>query len=298
MGKTAGRGTMTATTTKLLTADDLRRMPTDAVGDPAARSPAEARALIRAGAWTGPTAGLAAGYTQANLVVLPRDQAYDFLLFCVRNPKPCPLVDVTDAGSPVARLAAPDADLRTDLPRYRVYRDGDLVDEPTSLEAYWCDDFVAFLLGCSFTFEHALRDVGVPLRHLDRGCNVAMYRTSLPCRPAGDFRGPLVVSMRPIPAPLVATAVTVTARFPPVHGAPVHVGDPAGLGIRDLAEPDWGDPCPVGPGEVPVFWACGVTPQAVAMEARPPLMITHAPGHMFVTDIPVAALASDSRGVV
>ena len=269
-------------------------MPTNAAIDPAALAPAGARALMRAGEWTKPTAGIAAGFAQANLVVLPCEQAYDFLLFCVRNPKPCPLLDVTDVGSPVPRLAAPEADLRTDLPRYRVYRDGVLVDEPTSLDGYWRDDLVAFLLGCSFTFDHALREAGVPLRHLDRGCNVAMYRTSVPCRPSGSFQGPLVVSMRPIPAPLVATAVTVTARFPSVHGAPLHVGDPAGLGIRDLAEPDWGDPCPVEPGEVPVYWACGVTPQAVAMEARPPLMITHAPGHMFVTDIPVVALAADS----
>jgi uncharacterized protein YcsI (UPF0317 family) len=192
----------------------------------------------------------------------------------------------------VPRLAAPEADLRTDLPRYRVYRDGELVDEPISIERYWSDDLVAFLLGCSFTFEHGLREAGIPLRHVSCGCNVAMYRTNVACRPAGIFRGPLVVSMRPIPAHLVATAVQISGRFPAVHGAPVHVGAPEALGIRDLDRPDWGDPMPLGAGETPVFWACGVTPQAVAMEARPPLMITHAPGHMFLTDIPIASLAS------
>jgi uncharacterized protein YcsI (UPF0317 family) len=257
---------------------------------PTTLSPAAARAMMRAGAWTGPTAGLAAGYAQANLAILPRELAYDFLVFCVRNPKPCPLLDVTDAGSPIPRLAAPGADLRTDAPRYRIYRDGELVDEPLSIERYWTDDLVAFLLGCSFTFEHGLLEAGIPLRHLECGCNVAMYRTNIACQPAGVLSGPLVVTMRPIPGPLVATAVQVSGRYPSVHGAPVHVGSPETLGIRDLDHPDWGDPVPVLEGEVPVFWACGVTPQAVAMQARPNLMITHAPGHMFLTDIPTASL--------
>jgi uncharacterized protein YcsI (UPF0317 family) len=257
-----------------------------------AAAPAEVRERIRAGRWPGPTAGLAPGFAQANLVVLPREQAYDFLLFCLRNPKPCPLLDVTDPGSPVPEHAAPRADLRTDLPRYRVYRHGELVAEPRSLADHWRDDLVAFLLGCSFTFEPALLEAGVPVRHIACGGNVPMYRTNRPCRPAGIFAGPLVVSMRPIPAALVATAVQVTARFPAVHGAPIHVGDPGGLGIADLAAPDWGDPVPIEPGDVPVFWACGVTPQAVAMAARPPLMLSHAPGHMFVTDLPIASLAA------
>jgi uncharacterized protein YcsI (UPF0317 family) len=253
-------------------------------------TPAEARAMMRAGEWTGVTTGRAPGFAQANLAVLPRDLAYDFLLFCVRNPKPCPLVDVTDAGSPIPLRAAPGADLRTDLPRYRVFRSGELVDEPLSIERYWSDDMIAFLLGCSFTFEHGLREAGVVLRHIECGCNVAMYRTTIPCEPAGVFSGPLVVSMRPIPAHQVALAVQVSARYPSMHGAPVHVGAPEALGIRDLGHPEWGDPVEILDGEVPVFWACGVTPQAVAMQARPSLMITHAPGHMFVTDIPIQSL--------
>jgi uncharacterized protein YcsI (UPF0317 family) len=255
-------------------------------------APAQVREGIRAGRWRGPTAGLAPGFAQANLVVLPREQAYDFLLFCVRNPKPCPLLDVTDPGSPVPGIAAPRADLRTDLPRYRVYRHGELVAEPATIVEHWRDDLVAFLLGCSFTFEPALLEAGVPVRHLECGGNVPMFRTNRQCRPAGIFRGPLVVSMRPIPPSLVATAVQVTARFPAVHGAPIHVGDPGGLGIADLAAPDWGDPVANEASDVPVFWACGVTPQAVAMTACPPLMITHAPGHMLVTDLPIASLAA------
>ncbi|MGH2614744.1 MAG: putative hydro-lyase [Thermomicrobiales bacterium] len=257
----------------------------------ATSSAATVRGRARRGELTGVTAGLAPEFAQANLAVVPRDVAYDFLLFCVRNPKPCPLLDVTDPGSPHPPYAAPNADLRTDLPRYRVYRGGDLVDEPASIERYWADDLVAFLLGCSFTFEQALLDAGIPLRHLERGCNVPMYRTTIACRPAGVFRGPLVVSMRPIPAHLVSAAVRVSGRYPAVHGAPLHVGAPEALGIRDLSRPDWGDPLPILEGELPVFWACGVTPQAVAMAARPRLMITHAPGCMFVTDIPVSALS-------
>ncbi len=244
-----------------------------------------ARQAIRSRAWTGPTAGLAPGYVQANLAILPKAQAFDFLRFCVRNPKPCPVLDVTAPGAwQPASSWAEDADLRTDAPRYRVYRDGELVDEPTELGSWWRDDLVTFLLGCSFTFERALVAAGVPVRHLACGCNVPMYRTNRPCQPAGPFHGPLVVSMRPIPADLVARAVQVTARFPAVHGGPVHIGAPEALGISDLARPDYGDPVPVQPGEEPVFWACGVTPQAVALASRAPLMITHAPGHMFVTD--------------
>lgn len=255
------------------------------------RHPREIREEIRQGKWTAPTAGLAPGYAQANLVILPKADAYDFLLFCQRNPRPCPLIEVTDPGSPEPAGVAPGADLRTDLPKYRVYRDGKLVDEPTEITAYWRDDLVSFLLGCSFTFERALLDAGVPLRHIEEGKNVAMWRTNLACRPAGRFHGPMVVSMRPIPAPLVPRAVTVTARYPWAHGAPVHIGDPAAIGIQDLTSPEWGDRTPVLPGEEPVFWACGVTPQAVALEAKPPLVITHSPGHMFITDLPDHALS-------
>ncbi|HYI14397.1 MAG TPA: putative hydro-lyase [Thermomicrobiales bacterium] len=252
--------------------------------------PATIRATIRAGEWTAQTAGLAPGYTQANLVVLPRDLAYDFLLFAVRNPKPCPIIDVTDAGSPVPAQAAPNADLRTDLPRYRVYEHGELVEEPTDIRHRWRDDMVAFLLGCSFTFEHALVEAGIPLRHLECGDGVPMYVTNRACVPAGAFSGPLVVSMRPIREELVARATDISARYARAHGAPVHAGDPAALGITDLATPDWGDPTEIRPGEVPVFWACGVTPQAVALQSKPLLVITHSPGHMFVTDVPIGEL--------
>lgn len=255
-------------------------------------TPAIVRAASRAGQIRNHTAGLASGYAQANLVILSRELAYDFLLFCHRNPKPCPLLDVTDVGSPEPGFVAPGADLRTDLPRYRVYRHGTLVDERDDIIDLWRDDFVAFLLGCSFTFEAAMVEAGIPVRHLSCGRNVAMYRTNQPCVPAGRFSGPLVVSMRGVPPEQVARAVQVTSRFPSVHGAPVHIGDPAGLGIADLGKPDWGDPPILEPGDVPVFWACGVTPQAVAMAAKPDLMITHAPGHMFVTDLPIATLAA------
>jgi uncharacterized protein YcsI (UPF0317 family) len=245
---------------------------------------AEVRRQARRRELTGPTPGLALGYVQANLVVVPRDLAFDFLLFCQRNPKPCPLLDVTEAGCPEPKLTAPGADLRTDLPRYRIYRDGDLVEEPADILSWWREDLVAFLLGCSFTFENALLQAGVPVRHIEAGCNVPMYRTNRPCRSAGVFHGPMVVSMRPLTPELAIKAVQICGRFPRAHGTPVHLGDPVALGIADLDRPDFGDPVDVRPGEVPVFWACGVTPQAVAREVRPPLLITHKPGHMFVTD--------------
>jgi uncharacterized protein YcsI (UPF0317 family) len=254
---------------------------------------AEVRRQARSGAWTGPTPGLAVGYVQANLAVVPRELAFDFLLFCQRNPKPCPLLEVTEAGSPEPTFVAPGADVRTDVPRYRAYRNGELVDEPTDLHGWWRNDLVAFLLGCSFTFENALLEAGVPVRHIEQGVNVPMYRTNVACRPAGVFHGPLVVSMRPMTPGQAATATRVCGRFSRAHGAPVHFGDPAGLGIRDLDRPDFGDPVEVRPGEVPVFWACGVTPQAAAMEARPSLLLTHSPGHMFVTDLRDAQLEGE-----
>ncbi|TWD79950.1 uncharacterized protein YcsI (UPF0317 family) [Kribbella amoyensis] len=247
-------------------------------------TPTAARSRYRDGLVV-PSTGHAPGFTQANLVVLPRDWAYDMLLFGQRNPRPVPLLDVTDAGS-YRTVLAPDADLRTDLPKYRVWRDGELVDEPADVTGLWRDDLVSFLIGCSFSFETALLEAGVPVRNLEQGRNVSMYRTSVDCRPAGRLAGPLVVSMRPIPAALVPAAVQVTGRMPQVHGAPVHVGDPASLGIDALDRPDFGDPVEFAPGDVPVFWACGVTPQAALMGSRPPFAITHAPGHMFVTDVP------------
>ncbi|REH41823.1 uncharacterized protein YcsI (UPF0317 family) [Kutzneria buriramensis] len=229
---------------------------------------------------------MAAGHTQANLIAVPADWAYDVLLFAQRNPKPCPVLDVSEPGDPRTVLA-PGADLRTDLPAYRVWVDGALAAECPDATEFWRSDLVAVLIGCSFTFESALMAAGVPLR----GSTVPMYVTNRPCRPTPRLRGPLVVSMRPIPADLVPTAVEVTRLMPAVHGAPVHVGDPSQLGIADLDRPDFGVPVAVRDGEVPVFWACGVTPQAAVMASRPPFAITHAPGHMFITD----ALDSDYR---
>lgn len=250
------------------------------------RSPQELRRLIRRGHWNAPTtAGLAPGYVQANLVILPQAQAFDFLLFCQRNPRPCPLVEVMEPGVTEPAITAPGADIRTDLPHYRVYRDGVLTKEAEDIKEEWRDDLVTFLLGCSFTFEAALISGGISLRHIDEGKNVAMYITNIATTPAGHFSGPMVVSMRPIPREKVVKAVQITSRFPSVHGAPVHIGDAEAIGIRDLSRPDYGDPATIKEGEVPVFWACGVTPQAVAVQSRPPMMITHAPGHMFITDV-------------
>nr|NLI50810.1 putative hydro-lyase [Propionibacterium sp.] len=249
--------------------------------DPGSLSAADARALFRDGLAV-PTTGWCAGSTQANTITLPKEYAFDFLLFAQRNPKPCPVLDVLDAGEVSGALLA--GDLRTDIPRYRVYRDGELVDEPTDVLAYWRDDLVTFLLGCSFTFEHPLLAAGIPVRHLGCGRNVPMYVTGRRCRSAGRLAGPLVVSMRPIPADRVADAVRISSRYPAVHGAPVHVGDPRSLGIADLDRPEFGEPPVIEEGDVPVFWACGVTPQAMVMEARPPLAITHAPGYMLITD--------------
>ena len=254
--------------------------------------PREARAAIRSAEWTGQTSALAPGYTQANLVVLPEADALDFLRFCVRNPKPCPVLDVTDPGDTEPDALAPGADLRTDLPGYLVWRDGEAEEQRTDVRDVWRDDLVAFLIGCSFTFERAMVAEGLPVRHAEQGVNVPMFRTSRECRPAGSFAGPLVVSMRPMTPEQAIRATQVTARYPAVHGAPVHVGEPEALGIGDVAAPDYGDAVEVRDGEVPVFWACGVTPQAVAAASRPELMITHAPGHMFVTDVPDARWAS------
>lgn len=245
---------------------------------------ADVRQACRAGDWTGPTAGFAPGYAQANLVILPSDWASDFLLFCQRNPRPCPLIAVTDPGSWQPNVA-PEADLRTDLPRYRVWRGGQLVDEPTSITDLWQDDFVSFLIGCSFTFEAALLKAEVPVRHIELGCNVPMFRTNIPCESAGRFSGPLVVSMRPLNPTDAVRAIEISARFGESHGAPVHVGDPAEIGIADINRPDYGDAVPLHTDEQPVFWACGVTPQAALLQAKPPLAITHAPGCMFLTDL-------------
>ena len=248
------------------------------------KSAREVRQLIRSGQWRGITSGVVPGSVQANLAILPRDLAFDFLLFCQRNPKPCPLLEVIESGSTEPALTAPGADIRTDLPGYRVYENGEFTGELESLADRWQDDLVSFLLGCSFSFETAMVDAGIPLRHQELGLNVAMYITNIATTPAGAFSGPMVVSMRPVKREQIVRAVQVTSRFPATHGAPVHIGSPADIGIKDLDQPDFGDRVDLLPGEEPVFWACGVTPQAVALSCKPPLMFTHAPGKMFITD--------------
>jgi uncharacterized protein YcsI (UPF0317 family) len=247
--------------------------------------PRKIRALIRRGELTRPTCGLVPGYTQANVAILPEELAFDFFLFCQRNPKPCPVLEVLEPGKYEPVLTAPGADIRVDVPRYRIYQNGKLTGEEREITKYWRRDLVTFLLGCSFTFESALLRAGISLRHIEQGTNVAMYVTNIETVPAGVFSGPLVVSMRPILRTKVVRAVQITSRFPMVHGAPVHIGDPERIGITDLSRPDYGDPLEIKPDEVPVFWACGVTPQAVALKSKPSLMITHSPGHMFLTDL-------------
>jgi uncharacterized protein YcsI (UPF0317 family) len=248
-------------------------------------SPAALRGACRCGDYAGPTSGKAPGFVQANMVILPADWADEFRAFCARNPKPCPVLEILDPGMAEPKRTAPGADIRTDLPRYRVFRDGVAVDEPTDIRALWRDDLVTFLLGCSFVAEAALMAAGLLLPHIAETGFVPMYRTSRPCQPAGRFHGPLVVSMRPFLPADAARAAAITAHYPMAHGAPVQTGNPAALGIRDLARPEYGRAVTMRPGEVAVFWACGVTPQEAIANARPPLAITHAPGHMFVADI-------------
>ena len=253
--------------------------------------PAEIRAKIREGAFKRPTAGEAPGFVQANLVIVREKHAFDFLLFCQRNPKPCPVLEVLEPGQPLTRTIASGADIRTDIPRYRVYREGILTETMESISSLWEDDFVAFLLGCSFSFEEALLKNDIPIRHIEEGKNVPMFKTSIPVVPAGIFSGRLVVTMRPIPEALVVRAVQITSRYAMVHGAPVHIGSPESIGIQDLSHPEYGDAVTIKKGEVPVFWACGVTPQAVLEEAKLDLAITHAPGYMLIGDVKNEALA-------
>ncbi len=249
------------------------------------RNPAELRRAARSGSFNGPTAGHCAGFVQTNVVVLPRAYADEFAEFCRLNPRPCPLVERLPAGSWTPQSAA-DADLRTDVPRYRVFRHGaaDVV-EPTDVCDLWRDDFCGFLIGCSFTFEAALTAAGLPVRHLEERRNVPMFRTSRLCAPAGRFAGPLVVSMRPYRPEQIERVVATTEMFPEMHGGPIHVGDPTTLGVADVRRPDFGDPVTIRPDEVPVFWACGVTPQLALTAARPEIAVTHSPGCMFVTDL-------------
>ena len=246
----------------------------------------QVRAAIRAGAYTGHTAGLGLGYLQGNLAILPARYALDFFRYCQRNPKPCPLVGVSDTGDPMMRTLGDDIDIRTDVPSYNIYRDGELAEQRTEIKDLWQDDFTAFVLGCSFTFEEALIAEGIRLRHIDQDHNVSMYRTNIATQVAGPFSGPVVVSMRPLTPANTVRACAITTRFPQAHGEPIHIGDPAAIGIDKLDYPDWGDPTEIRHGELPVFWACGVTPQAAIRSAKPPICITHTPGRMLITDVP------------
>jgi uncharacterized protein YcsI (UPF0317 family) len=300
---------------------------------------AEFRALCRTGEFDRPTAGVALGYAQVNLVILRAEAAKEFEDFCRANPKPCPLLEMTATGDYEPQRLAPGSDVRTDLPRYRVLRNGECIDRPTSIIAYWPDaispspfqgegrgegliagltphptlspqgergsqagsderdaDFVAFLIGCSFTFETALLKAGIPMRHIAEGRNVPMYRTNRACTPAGRFHGPMVVSMRPMTPEHAKLATRITAAFPRVHGAPIHIGDPTAIGIPDVNRPDYGDAVSIHPGEIPVFWACGVTPLEVILRARLDIAIVHEPGHMLVTDVSDESLREDPRG--
>ena len=248
-------------------------------------SPSQLRQRIRAGSYRGHTSGLAAGYVQCNLVILPVAWAADFRQFCNLNPKPCPLVSVGNPGDWRMQDVGEGIDIRTDVPMYRIFREGLLVDEVNDINRYWSDDLVVFLLGCSFSFEEALLGAGLQIRNISEAVNVPMYRTDIPCQAAGPFQGNMVVSMRPFKPEDVSRAVAISRQFPDVHGEPVHIGDPSLIGIGNLSSPDFGDAVTVYSGEIPVFWACGVTPQVVLEQAKPPLCITHSPGAMLVTDL-------------
>ncbi len=248
-------------------------------------TPKQIRSLIRKEKWDQPTAGLAMGYAQANLVILPKKYAFDFLLFCQRNSKPCPLLEVLEPGEFRTKFLSLDADIRTDIPRYNIYRKGKLEGQVKDIKSLWEKDLVTFLLGCSFSFEEAMLRSKIPVRHIEEHKNVPMFITHIPCRSAGIFHGPMVVTMRPIPSDQVTQAVQITSRYASVHGAPIHIGDPPIIGIKNLKRPDFGDSVTIRKGEVPVFWACGVTPQVAVTKAKPDLCITHTPGHMFISDL-------------
>ncbi|MEO9684542.1 MAG: putative hydro-lyase [Tateyamaria sp.] len=245
----------------------------------------QVRAAIRSGSYDGHTAGLAAGKLQCNLAILPEDFALDFLRFCQRNPKPCPVVGVSDTGNPNLPTLGHNIDIRSDVSKYRIFRDGVLSGEVTDVSDVWSKDLVTVALGCSFTFENALLRNDIPVRHIETGRNVPMYRSNIDLAPAGRFSGQMVVTMRPIPEAQVAQAKEISSQFPQAHGSPIAVGDPAQIGIADLTKPDWGDAVEIKPGEIPVYWACGVTPQNVLLDAKIPICITHSPGHMLISDV-------------
>lgn len=247
--------------------------------------PREFRRMVREGTYTGITCGRCSGYVQANLIILEKKYADDFRKFAERNPKPNPILEITEPGVHHTSVMADHADILTDLPRYNIYRSGELVDQCTDATGYWRDDMVCFLIGCSHSFEKALTDAGIEIRNITDGHAVSVYKTSIPCAPSKYFSGPVVVSMRPIPEEQIDLAYEVTGKLPHVHGAPIYHGDPSRIGV-DLDRPDWNPPTRIEPGEVPVFWACGVTPQAALMQAKPDLVITHTPTHLLITDIP------------
>lgn len=248
------------------------------------QTPAQVRAAIRRGEIDFPTAGMCAGYAQANLVILPPEYAADFEEYTRLNPFPCPVLEIVK-GSPLTHAMGEGASLVTDIPRYRVYENGVFTKELTDASAYWKVGYVGFLIGCSFSFEEALLAAGIPVRHIEQGCNVPMFKTSIATKKAGPFEGPMVCSMRPMTPEQAQRAYEITAAMPNVHGAPVQIGHPEAIGVADVMKPDYGDPVEIREGEIPVFWPCGVTPQAAVENAKPPIVITHAPGHMFITDI-------------
>jgi len=263
----------------------------EAVSLPAwSATPAGVRSQLRQGLYNGNTSGMAPGYGQGNLVILPKAWADDFYGYCQANPTPCPLIGKTEVGDPAVPMLGDDIDLRTDVPRYRVWRDGVLVEELDDIRSLWQDDFVGFVLGCSLSFEYALEQAGLRVRHVDEGKVVPMYRTAIQTKRVGAFHGPMVVSMRPYSPQDALTAYQICAALPGAHGAPVHMGDPGLIGITDVNRPDEGEPTEILPGEIPVFWGCGVTPQAAAIVAKPPICITHSPGHMLIGDVPVDEL--------
>lgn len=257
-----------------------------------ALTPYQIRQLCRSGAFSSNTSGLAPGFVQANMAIIPAAYAADFLQFCHFNPKPCPLLGMAATPGAVAMpQLAKDLDIRSDLPRYRVFQHGELVDEVTDISAIWRDDLVTFLIGCSFSFEESLLADGLEIRNISEKVNVPMYRTNLACQSAGVFSGNMVVSMRPMTPADAIRAIQICSRFPQVHGAPVHFGDPAAIGISNINTPDFGDAVTIKPGEVPVFWACGVTPQIAIANAKLDFCISHAPGHMLITDLSNSKLA-------
>lgn len=247
--------------------------------------PKDVRALIAQEKISSQTSGMCSGYAQGNLCILPKKYAYDFLLFCQRNPKSCPLLEVTDTGERILKTCALGSDIATDIPKYRVWQDGKMIAEPLNVKDFWRDDLVSFIIGCSFSFESLLMENGIDVRNISQNCNVPMYLTNIETQRAGIFGGKMVVSMRPIPYSQIVKAVTVTAAMPRVHGSPIHIGNPKAIGIKDLSKPDFGDAVKINDGEVPVFWCCGVTPQSVVMTSKPEFCITHSPGNMLITDL-------------